>query len=290
MAERGLAAAAVGICLMAGGCAGPPSFDTPSDITVAQVVDHVVCEVREAWAQAWEGHAPDPNHFKNWVAVANLYLQVDDSGSIAPTLTYINPLAMMTSFMFGGTASVQSQRQRIYTQNVTIQLLQTPDDPTAARCIKPLVKEFNPYNLEGDIGIKEVVNKAFTTMYSDSKTLPKSPQTSTAFGESLQFVLVKSLTAVGPTWTLTHFKGPGGFLNASRTDTHKLIISFAPPSTSAQTLAAITLAPSIISPQGGPVILPQLSPEKPYPSASGSPKCCSGEGGSLIEHIRNTPP
>lgn len=29
---------------------------------------------------------------------------------------------------------------------------------------------------------------------------------------------------------------------------------------------------------------------KPYPSASGSPKCCSGEGGSLIEHIRNTPP
>jgi hypothetical protein len=29
---------------------------------------------------------------------------------------------------------------------------------------------------------------------------------------------------------------------------------------------------------------------KPYPCASGSPKCCSGEGGSLIEHIRNTPP
>jgi len=28
---------------------------------------------------------------------------------------------------------------------------------------------------------------------------------------------------------------------------------------------------------------------KPSPSASGSPKCCSGEGGSLIEHIRNTP-
>ena len=26
---------------------------------------------------------------------------------------------------------------------------------------------------------------------------------------------------------------------------------------------------------------------RPYPSASGSPKCCSGEGGSLIERIRN---
>ena len=29
--------------------------------------------------------------------------------------------------------------------------------------------------------------------------------------------------------------------------------------------------------------------EKPYPSASGSPKCCSREGGFLVEHIRNTP-
>ena len=27
---------------------------------------------------------------------------------------------------------------------------------------------------------------------------------------------------------------------------------------------------------------------RPYPSASGSPKCCSGEGGSLIEHFRYT--
>jgi hypothetical protein len=245
------------MCLITGGCAGPPAFDTPGDITVAQIVDHVVCEARQAWAS----HSPDPNHFKNWVAVANLYLQVDDSGSIAPTLTYINPLAMMTSFMFGGTATLQDTRQRIYTQNLTVQLVPVPNDPTAARCEKPQEKEFNPYNLTGDIGIQEVVDKAFTTMSSDSKMTPGSPQTSTAFGESLQFVLVKSLTAVGPTWTLKHFKGPGGFLNTSRTDTHKLIISFAPPSTSAQTLAAITLTPSIISPQGGPVILPQLSPD-----------------------------
>jgi hypothetical protein len=167
---------------------------------------------------------------------------------------------MMTSFMFGGTATLQDQRQRIYTQNITIQLTPAPNDPTAARCETPPVKEFSPYNLTGDIGIREIVDKAFTTMALDTKTVPGSPQTSTAFGESMQFVLVKSLTAFGPTWTLTHFKGPGGFLSTTRTDTHKLIISFAPPATAAQTLAAITLAPSIISPQGGPIILPQLSP------------------------------
>src|SRR6516162_8559240 len=28
-------------------------------------------------------------------------------------------------------------------------------------------------------------------------------------------------------------------------------------------------------------------PLKPYPSASGNAKCCSSEGGPLIEHIRN---
>jgi hypothetical protein len=46
-------------------------------------------------------------------------------------------------------------------------------------------------------------------------------------------------------------------------------------------------AETLISEQIGKWV--PVSGPKPYPSASGSPKCCSGEGGLLIEHIRNTP-
>lgn len=48
-----------------------------------------------------------------------------------------------------------------------------------------------------------------------------------AFGTSIEFVITKAVGPAGPTWTLEHFKGPGGKLfTAQRADTHKVTISF----------------------------------------------------------------
>jgi hypothetical protein len=47
-----------------------------------------------------------------------------------------------------------------------------------------------------------------------------------AIGETIQFVITKNISGLGPTWTLTTFTGPGGLAGAERQDTNKLIISF----------------------------------------------------------------
>jgi hypothetical protein len=43
------------------------------------------------------------------------------------------------------------------------------------------------------------------------------------------FIVTKNLTGVGPTWTLTHFTGPGKFASASDVNTNKLVFAFAFP-------------------------------------------------------------
>ncbi len=47
-----------------------------------------------------------------------------------------------------------------------------------------------------------------------------------AFGGYVNFTVTKNLNAVGPLWTLTHFKGPGNFASVSEANTDKLIYAF----------------------------------------------------------------
>jgi hypothetical protein len=46
------------------------------------------------------------------------------------------------------------------------------------------------------------------------------------FGGSVQFIVTKSASGVGPVWSLVYFKGPGG-VNLSRINTDKLTFAFA---------------------------------------------------------------
>ena len=47
------------------------------------------------------------------------------------------------------------------------------------------------------------------------------------FGGTIQFLVTKNVNAVGPTWSLVHFKGPGGFGGLSQVNTDKITLSFA---------------------------------------------------------------
>jgi hypothetical protein len=73
---------------------------------------------------------------------------------------------------------------------------------------------FTNQNYEGHYG----GNALDTTQKIDGKG---------AFGGAVKFVVTKGVSAAGPTWTLTHFKGPGGLGSFSRLNTDSLTIAFA---------------------------------------------------------------
>ncbi len=90
------------------------------------------------------------------------------------------------------------------------------------------------YDLVGDAGVVEVLRLGFRARVADPDSpteLKKSEKVydGGAFGQSLTFVVNRNVSASGPNWTLTHFKGPVGLFGAARNDTHKLTIAFAPP-------------------------------------------------------------
>lgn len=79
--------------------------------------------------------------------------------------------------------------------------------------------------------------------------------TSGAFGGYVNFVITKNLNSVGPTWTLTHFKGPGSLAGVAEVNTDKLTFAFAERSATggiaraAQTSRAISLLSYILTNQ-----------------------------------------
>jgi hypothetical protein len=83
--------------------------------------------------------------------------------------------------------------------------------------------------LSGSLGLVEIVTMAFESIETQDTGVDFKVDAKKAgiFGTSIQFVVIKNVNSVGPTWTLTNFKGPGKLFLAQRSDTHKLTISFA---------------------------------------------------------------
>lgn len=195
-----------------GGCAGVPAYDIPSPVTVANIIDRIECEAFQATKQ-------NPMLVTDrWVGVADLYLQVDDSAGLTPALRFIEPLARAgTTFAFGASGILKRSRQRLYSETIRIDMAKLNG--------KTCQKYDAYYDLTGELGIVETMGIALASIDKDN-TAAFSDKV--AFGQTLQFVLTRNVSGVGPTWTLTHFIGPGGLFGAERIDTHKLIVSFTP--------------------------------------------------------------
>lgn len=138
----------------------------------------------------------------------------DDSVGLTPTVSYIDPSA---SFSFGASGTLKGARQRIYVETLDLD----------AASLKPRSCGPQPdtFDLSGNLGIVEAVDLGLGSIKADDKARFDKDK---AFGQTIQFVLTKNVSGVGPTWTLTHFTGPGGFFGAERIDTNELVISFAP--------------------------------------------------------------
>jgi hypothetical protein len=99
-------------------------------------------------------------------------------------------------------------------------------------------------NLAGTLGIKEAAamgaqtprlppesaDQPAATQSPNGTAAPPPPQSAaatTAFGDTIQFVVTKNVSGVGPTRTTRRFKGPGGLLALPHVNTDKIILSIA---------------------------------------------------------------
>lgn len=240
-------------------CSNIDRFDVPKNPitgtpTLRSIVARIKCELAEMAADDYKYKAfMDAGDF---VVAIQLSLTVNDDGSLAPSFAYTNGL-----FSFNAGAKLEAQRE----QNFTEQLIWSIKDIRtemilAQEASRKLGKEVDSFrcpnadtNLAGEIGLVKSAEMAFTSEGLNLNT--KLSGSSGAFGGYVSFVITKNLNAVGPTWTLTHFKGPGGLLGLSEVNTDKLTFAFAERSATgaiaraAQTARAVSLLNYIITNQ-----------------------------------------
>jgi len=217
------------------------------------------------------------------IAVA-LQLEVNDSGGLTPTLAYLNPISKLASFMFGGSATLSESRDQTFTENIQLSTRKIYSDwknktksfdcPTAdtnlagTLGIKDLVAM--AALTDRSLGPQPAQSQAAATPPQQCAAAPKSPPaarcpgvqqclcppapqqttsgqqgSTTQFGGSIQFLVTKNLTAVGPTWSLVHFKGPGGLAGVSEVNTDKITLAFAQGPNVGKPLAAVGNAPNL---------------------------------------------
>ena len=186
-------------------------------------------------------------------------------------MPYTAPASM---FVFNASGTLSTQATRIYGQDASIKMKDITvnsitDTALGKRILHPKDKETlaedakeaaearydslsceetvkAKYGLSGQLGIKEIADIGFQSL-KNTKGDIISPNAAGggnpygAFGQSMQFILTRNVSAVGPTWIVTHFKGPGvsgGLFAAGRVETNKVIVAFEPPAETPAAAAA----------------------------------------------------
>lgn len=208
------------------GCA-VPRYDVPYDIagqpTPKSIVARVQCEIRD---MVRDDRPEDPTSFHRRfllngdydVAVA-LSLEVNDTGGLSPSLTYMTPLSAVNSFMFGASGTFSESRDHNFTENIQLSVRSIYEDWKSGE--DPHDCPWADTNLSGTLGIKDFVAMAAISEGLD-QTKGQSP-----FGGTIKFVVTKNVTGAGPTWTLVNFTGPGPLATFSEINTDTITFAFA---------------------------------------------------------------
>lgn len=221
--------AAVLCATMCGGCAVPRydvPYDTAGQPTVKSIVERVQCEIRD---MVRDDRAGDPTSFHrlfllngDYDVEVSLSLDVNDTGGLSPSLTYMTPLSAATSFMFGADGTFSQSRDHNFTENIQLSVRSIFLDWRNG--VDPHDCPSADSNLSGTLGLKDIVAMAALSENLDaSKSLDKGG----VFGGSVQFLVTKNITGAGPTWTLVNFKGPGPLAAFSEIHTDKITLAFA---------------------------------------------------------------
>jgi hypothetical protein len=237
----GAAAATLVVALLTG-CAGqlPRLAAEAGDEALAPRVSHIVqqvqCEVIETMAK---GRLAGLGVAKLAVGV-DLTLDVTDRGSFNPTLGFIDPRADGVNNVTLGIGGQYSREQH---RNVHVTFTVIADAASATEDRLGDCRAMRKGSgLRGDLGIEEILATGLPFIAGSppgpenpyvlpavgvgtSKGAPSDPDPP-AFGTTVDFELVYGVSG-GPTWTLTHFVGPGvGLLDARRTAKDTLVLGF----------------------------------------------------------------
>jgi hypothetical protein len=223
-----LASAAILGASLCSGC-GVPQFDVPTDSagqpTVYTITQRIQCELRD---MVRDDTPDDPASFHRLFLLNGDYdveialsLEVNNTGGLAPNFSYTSPIPRGT-FLFNANGTLSESRDHNFTENISYSLRQiyvdwktnaNPHDCPAADT-----------NLAGTLGIKDFVAMAAITQgISQTRAFSDGG----VFGGSIQFLVTKNISALGPTWTLVHFIGPGPFGSLSQVNTDKITLAFA---------------------------------------------------------------
>jgi hypothetical protein len=220
-------------------CASMPPFDVPEDDTnrptVANVLDKIECEIAEARDDPANNNSAFVdylNHtlklaaFKNWGAVATVSVTISDTAGLSPNaglaLSYLQPYKVSPQgLVFGGNALLYQQRSRIFTQTYSIDIYNISREQVCGA-------KWNTFNLEGDLGLRDQIALGLHTFRHGAAASYLTSATGDSFGATVSFDVFKGVTSLGPTWTLSNFKGVGGGLGYQRDDLDKIVITFAP--------------------------------------------------------------
>jgi hypothetical protein len=241
-ALRGVASAAALLgCGLLGGCA-VPFYDVPLDQygqpTVKTIVQRIQCEIRD---MVRDDRPDDPASFhrlyllnEDYEILVALSLEVNDTGGLAPSVSYVSPLSTMSSFTFAANGTLSEGRDHTYSENMEFSARQIYVDwkkgTLAYDCPVP------DTNLAGYLGLKDIVSMAASSPALD-ETLKGGEKT--VFGGTIQFVVTKSLSATGPSWQLVKFKNIAALASLSEINTDKITLAFSPGSNKGKRLPRI---------------------------------------------------
>lgn len=215
-------AALFAACLAMAGC-GAPQFMVASregTPTVMDIVDRINCEL----ADLVRDDTDFGKHRQRFlagdyhVAVA-ISLVVTETGELAPNFNVPVP----PQFAFNVGMRLMRQREQTHMQNLYFSMTEIESRlrraPQALRCPR------DDGNLSGDLGIRQTALMGMGAPGS-ATAANIGPGLGGEFGGNVSFVLTRNINSVGPTWTLTHFRGPGSMGSLGRTDTNRVYFAF----------------------------------------------------------------
>jgi hypothetical protein len=207
-------------------------------ITENRLINHIKCELHKGVDDAIDKYygagkrsGLSAEWIKSWLATVTLKLTVDEKGTANPGISWVRPLSDTRTFSLGAGVNGSSDATRIETISFTYPL---KDLRTAGKIVNPCS---NPREvlIEGDLKIGQFLDKkVFLTTVPGTIIGPYS-----AFSYQVTFAVVYGGT-ITPSWRLVELtvNPDSPFLSATRTRTHDVTITLAPPGDPAAAEAA----------------------------------------------------
>lgn len=208
-------------------------------ITENRIINHIKCELHKGVDDAIDKYygagkrsGLTAEWIKSWLATVTLKLSVEEKGTANPGISWVRALSDARTFTLGAGVNGSSDATRIETISFTYPL----KDLRAARPIVNPCANPGEVLVEGDLKIGQFLDKkVFLTTVPGTIVGPYS-----AFSYQVSFVVVYG-GAVTPSWKLVDFtvNPDSPFLSGTRTRTHDITITLAPPGDPAAAEAAV---------------------------------------------------